>query len=143
MKYDKIYKQKMSRHKKEYIIELLILTLKREEKRSSLLNRALHLFFTLMADQFNNISLDHTIVIQGVVLTVPYTSTIFKEEWWRPIQKTMYGIDSTTDLTAKMINNILDVLTLAFGTQGIQVSFPNRYDLLVKKLNEQNYRHAK
>ena len=136
-KYNKKRIEKLKRHKKEYIIELLIIQLKINEKRSSIQNKALHFFFTHLAIQLNNISIEYFKELQGIVFSMPYTGTIVKEELWKPIQKTMYGIDSTTELTTKMINGILDVLTLAFGNQGIEVSFPNRWDLILKQMNKE------
>jgi hypothetical protein len=143
MIFNKKWHDKMLRHKKEYLIELLKIELKAKEKRTSLQNRALHLFFKIMADQLNNLGLDCSIEIQNITFSVPYTDMTFKNEIWRPIQKTMYGIESTKDINTKQINGILDVLTVSFGQSGIEITFPNKWDLMLKQMKEKGLLYEK
>lgn len=138
MRYGKKYYEKMMRHKKEYLIDLLVSALKREEKRTSKGNRALHLFFNQMAEQFNNQGLDCTIEVQGMVFISPYTGTIFKEQIWRPVMKALYGIDSTTELTHKQIDGVLEVLAASFAHTQIDVHFPSKWDLIIKEYEKRN-----
>jgi len=136
MKYDKYWHDKMLRKKKEELVYLLKDALKLEEKRTNLQNRSLHLFFTNIADQLNNLGIDCTIEINGLVFTLPYTGIVFKEQLWKPIQKTLYGIESTTDLTTKKINGILEVLAASFSHTGIQVIFPSKWELIQRESEE-------
>lgn len=138
MRYGKKYYEKMLRHKKEYLLDLLVAALKREEKRTSKGNRALHLFFDQMAEQLNNIGMDCTIEIQGMVFISTYTGIIFKEQIWRPIMKALYGIDSTTEITHRQIDGVLEVLAASFAHTGIEVHFPNKFDLIQKEYERRN-----
>lgn len=58
---------------------------------------------------------------------------------WRPIQKTLFDIESTTKIDTAMINKILDVLVNFFANKGVQISFPSRFDLMVKEMEENGY----
>ena len=99
------------------------------EKRTLLQNSSLHLFFTILADQLNENGIDYRYYdIEGQVISIPFNSKIVKEYIWRPIQKTVFNIESTKDLTTKMINEILDILCRHFGVLGIPVKFPNNFD---------------
>lgn len=124
--------------KKEELVYLLKNALKIEEKRTSLQNRALHLLFTNIAEQLNNIGMDFNKEIQDIVFSMPYTGLIFKTEIWKPLQKTLFGIDSTTELTTKQINTILDVLIMTFGNSGVEVVFPNKFDKIIEDMNNDN-----
>lgn len=138
MTYNDKYRQIMMRHKKEYILELLISALKREETLSSKQMRALHLLFSNLADQLNEIGVNCTIELQGMTFSAMWTTLSFKEMVWKPIQKALYGTDSVTELTTKQINNILDVLTLSFAHTEIEVVFPNKIDLIIKQMEKLN-----
>jgi len=48
----------------------------------------------------------------------------------------MFEIESTTKLTTKMINDILEVLGLWLGEKNKNVNFPNKLDMLIEQLNE-------
>jgi len=107
------------------------------KKRTLTQNRALHLFFKHMAIHLNSIGQNfHFSGIKGLDLEIPYNEILVKETIWKPIQKTMFEIDSTTDLDTFMINKILDVLTHFFARNNIQLNFPSNIELLIKQLNE-------
>ena len=59
-----------------------------------------------------------------------------KEFIWKPIQLTMFGIKSTTEITTLQINTILDVLSKFFSERGIAIHFPSKIDLLIKDFEE-------
>jgi len=99
-------------------------------KRTNLQNRALHKFFSIVSGQLNELGLTYKYEIQGVKVELKYTTILFKEVFWKDIQKVMFGIDSTTQLTTSRINSIIDVLTLAFGERDISIVFPSFQHLL-------------
>jgi len=108
-------------------------------KRSLSQNSALHLFFQWVSDELNNMGLTFNFNgIKGMELEIPYTSTLVKECLWKPIQITLFDIDSTTKLDNIMINKILDVLIFFFAKNGIEIHFPNKFDLMVKELGKNN-----
>ena len=105
--------------------------------RSNLENRALHLYFTHVAIALLEVGINYhyTDVITGEVMEIPFTGELVKDWIWRPLQKTMFKVESTTKLTNSMINDILDVLSLWLGEKNKLVKFPNKMDLLIKQMN--------
>ena len=98
-------------------------------ERSSQQNRALHLFFRMVADQLNELGLEfHYSGLKGLELTTRYTEDIVKNFVWRPIQIAMFDKESTRKINHEEINEILDVITKFFGDRGVPVYFPNRFD---------------
>jgi uncharacterized membrane protein len=104
-------------------------------------NKALHLFFTFIADNLNEKGIEYVWTgIKGVEMSAQYNGLIVKEFIWKPIQKQLFGIDSTTQLTTQQINEVADVIIKALGNIGISIQFPS-YDSwatseLIKKYNE-------
>ena len=112
--------------------------------RTNLQNAALHLFFNIISDELNNMGLEFE--YRGIkhvfrlfaqqpieqYYNTRYTWFIVKNFIWRPIQKTLFNIESTTKINTQQINEISDILIKFFGEKGIRLSFPN----LQSKLNE-------
>jgi len=117
---------------KGLIIQIEVLT----NTRTSLQNRALHLYFKFIVQAFleHGISFKYIDDFTGEVIEIPYTEVLVKERIWRPIQIAMFNIKSTTKLDTFKINQILDVLTNHFAEKGFEISFPNKIDELIKKL---------
>lgn len=79
-------------------------------KRTNLQNRALHLFYTLLADALNNAGLDMKVVLRPSV-SIPWTKESVKEHLWKPIQNALYGKVSTTELDkSQEIDRVHEVL---------------------------------
>jgi len=86
-------------------------------KRSSKQNSSLHLFFKKIADALNEQgqTWNYQHLITKQLIEVPFSLELIKEYIWKPIQKTLFGTDSTTKLTTKEINEIVDVINLHFS----------------------------
>ena len=95
--------------------------LKLGKTRTNAQNRSLHLYLKMISDQLNNEG--HTFQ-NPIGIEMPYTMLFLKEIYWKPIQKDLFDIDSTKDLTTEMINTIIDVLSKHFGNKGIYVEWP-------------------
>lgn len=65
------------------------------QQRTGQQNKALHKFFTLLAESLNLSGLEMKKVLQGEIWWTPHS---VKENLWRPVQKAMTGIESTTEL---------------------------------------------
>ena len=105
--------------------------------RTVLQNSALHLFYTILSDQMNELGMEfHYTGIKGMELTMMWTPLLIKEFIWKPIQIAMFNIESTTKLTTDNINQILDVLTKYFGESGVPIEFPSKFGLYIKMLNK-------
>lgn len=107
------------------------------EYRTIKQNRALHLFFKWIAIEFNNIGMTFNYTgLKGGVIQLPYTGILIKETLWKPIQKSLFDIESTTKIDTNQINQILDVLIKFFGDMGIDIKFPNKFDKFVDEINK-------
>jgi hypothetical protein len=108
--------------------------------RSTQENRALHLYYSNAASALLEIGYNYNYINQmtGEVIEIPFTGALFKEHIWRPLQKTIFKIESTTKLTNPMINDILEVLSNWLAEKGILVKFPNRIDLLIRQYEKLN-----
>lgn len=101
------------------------------KSRSSLQNRALHKFFSIISNQLNEIGQEfgHLDFKDDLVYT-KHTGIIIKEFIWRPIQKAMFNIESTKDINTNQINDITDVLIKYYGEMGLSISFPSIQNLM-------------
>lgn len=116
----------------------LITVAKPNKKRTITQNSALHLFFKWIADQLNNLGMTFNYIgLKGAVIELPYTGILVKETLWKPIQKVLFELDSTTELESWQINKILDILIKFFGERNIEIKFPNKFDQWVNSLNEE------
>jgi len=100
-------------------------------KRTNAQNAAIHLYMTKWANSLNNTGYTFT---NALGLEIPFTMELIKESIWKPTQKELFGIKSTTKLTTEMINKMIDVFSLNFGEKGIYVEFPSWQSFL----NEQD-----
>lgn len=71
-------------------------------------NKALHMAFTLLADELNGAGLDMKKVLK---VDIPWTPKTVKEFLYRPIMKAMLHKESTTELDTKEISDVWEVLT--------------------------------
>lgn len=93
-------------------------------------NRALHLYFSMMATHLNDLGLEFRFDGLNIgSISMMYTPELVKEVVWRPIQVALHGYKSTTDLNAREMNEIIDVIMKFFGERGVYVEFPNKKEL--------------
>lgn len=112
---------------------------KLSERRTSIQNAALHLYFTHCATALN----EHGLYfvwhgLNGHELNCEWDGNLFKERVWKPLQKTKFGIDSTTKINTKQINEIIDILTNWFAEKQIQVNFPSQFELYIQQIKADN-----
>lgn len=105
-----------------------------KQTRTNLQNRALYLYFTFVAETLN----DHGLYLQtmdlfGLPVEKKWDKDLVKEFIWKPIQKTLFDIESTTKLKTNEIDIVLDVLTNHFAKLELSVQFPNQFDMWLKK----------
>ena len=111
-----------------------------KQTRTSIQNRALHLFFNQVAKELNDIGLPFIYRgLKGQEMEMQWTGLLFKEMTWKPIQKAMFGTESTTKLIrSKQIDSIFEVINKFFAERGIVINFPNQFDYYINKLNSVN-----
>lgn len=104
--------------------EVEIVIRKKKNTRTEKQNRALHLWFTMLAEALNDAGYDMKKTLRQDV-DIPWTSTTIKENLWRPVQKAYFDVQSTTNLERKQIDKIFDVINKTVGERtGVYVPFP-------------------
>lgn len=132
----KLYKIIMEAETKEEIVEMIkgekiILIEEIKGKRTLKQNRALHLYFTLLANALNDAGFDMKKTIREDI-DIRWSGKMVKELLWRPIQKVHLRKHSTTRLKKDDIDKIYDILNKAIGERtGVFVEFPNE-DYLIE-----------
>lgn len=102
-----------------------------KKTRSNQQNRALHLFFTYISDELNELGMEFTYVgLNTPEISTMYTPELVKNFVWRPIQMALFNIESTTKLNTEQMNQIIDVITKFLGDKGVYIEFPNVETLL-------------
>ena len=93
--------------------------------RTSTQNKALHLYFELLADELNSAGLDMKKTLKQTV-DIPWSKETVKDYLWRPIQNAQLEKESTTELTTDEINKVYEVLNRHLGEKlQIHVPFPS------------------
>jgi len=100
-----------------------------QDKRTSQQNKALHLFFTWISDILNETG---NTFINAMGIETLFTPILIKEIYWKPLQKQLYGADSTTKLNTEQINIIADSIILHFSEVGFTFEFPSMQQFLNK-----------
>src|SRR3990167_7615419 len=103
--------------------------------RTAQQNRALHLYFELIADTLNDAGLDMRAVLKPEV-EIPWTARNVKEFLWRPVQKIQLGKDSTTDLTTKEIDVVFETVNRHLAKHGIHIPFPSIEEIMFQIYGE-------
>ena len=81
-----------------------------EEKRTTKQNKALHAYFTLLANTLNEAGLDMRVVLKPEI-AIEWTPKTVKEKLWKPIQEALLDKKSTTELLKKQdIDKVYDTL---------------------------------
>src|SRR3990167_7484949 len=83
------------------------------KKRTEAQNRALHLYFEMIAGALNQEGLDVRVVLQVIAekgVDMMWSKELVKELLWRRIQKKYLAKESTTQLETKDIDKIYDML---------------------------------
>ena len=110
------------------------------KQRTGQQNRSLWLWFTLLSNSLNDAGLDMRKVLKPTY-SLPWNKDMIHEHIWLPIQKAMFGTDSTTFLhKQEQIDKVRDVimreLGQKFGIEDIPFPFDEQ-----KLLNELSLRH--
>lgn len=92
--------------------------------RTNRQNRALHLYFTLVAEEANNAGYEmRDLVLDNIPIRITLESV---KELWKTMQKAMYGTTSTTQLKTNQISEIYDGMNIVISERlKLSISFPN------------------
>lgn len=101
---------------------------KYQKQRTIKQNRALHVYFTQLAQELNESGQDMKQVIR---VPISWSAYSVKEYLWKPLQKAMLGKDSTTELTTDEIDKVYDNMNRIIGERtGVYVEWPSIESLM-------------
>lgn len=104
----------------------------KEKIRTDKQNRALHLYFTHLAEALNENGLDMRKTLKPSI-EIPWTPKTVKDYLWRPIMKAQVMKESTTELTTKEIDLVFDTLNRHLSEKfGLSVPFPSIEELMME-----------
>jgi len=97
------------------------------KQRTITQNRALHLAFTMLAEELNTAGLDMKTVFQRKPeVMIPWDTESVKKYLWKPIQKAQLSKESTTQLSTVEIDKVFDTLNRFLAEAfGISMDFPS------------------
>ena len=100
--------------------------LSEDKKMTRQQQEALHVWFTLLAQELNEAGLDLMQTLRHDV-EIPWSPILVKELIWRKVQITMVDKVSTTELNTKEIDKIYEVVNRHLGEKfGLHVPFPSK-----------------
>lgn len=109
-----------------------------KKQRTTLQNRALHKYFELLADTFNDAGLDMKKVLKPEV-DIPWNKETVKNYLWRPIQKAQLEKESTTELTTQEIDLVFNTLNRHISEKfGLSEPFPSIKEIMFQLLLKEN-----
>lgn len=101
-------------------------------QRTTNQNKAMHVFFKLLADELNNAGLDQRKVLKPEI-AIDWTPEAIKSQIWKPIQKALYNKKSTTELDKQMeIDKIHETIMRHLGEKfGVEyIEFPHDPEII-------------
>ena len=98
-------------------------------KRTTLQNKSIHKYCSLLAEQFNDAGLDMMAVLQEKESEVSWTMDSVKDVIWRSIQLAMYPDKaSTTQLETHEVSKVYEQIARHMSAKfSINQPFPNRF----------------
>lgn len=100
-----------------------------QQQRTDSQNKALHLWFELLAEELNGAGLDMRKVLKPHV-DIPWQKETVKEYLWRPVQQAQLLKDSTTDMTPTEVTKVYETLNRHLGEKfGVHVEWPHHKDV--------------
>lgn len=104
----------------------LTITVKSGKPRTNQQNNALHLYLSRLSTALNESGQDMRRTIKQEV-DIPWTADLCKEYMWRPIQKALYGVDSTTQPKSDQYSKIYETLNRHTSVKlGVGIQWPVR-----------------
>lgn len=98
-------------------------------------NKALHLYFTQIADALREkgLTMNHVVKLFKHMEIAP-TSTNVKENIWRPIQMALFKKPSTTELKTEEVTEVYENVSRFLAPMGISIPFPSEETLMQEEL---------
>lgn len=95
-------------------------------KRTLTQNASLHKYCSMLADELNDAGYDFREFLKEGI-PVPFTPAIVKDHLWRPIQRAVLGVESTTQAKRLEYGQVYDVLnSYLINEKNIFVQWPSK-----------------
>ena len=103
---------------------IYICDIKNQDMRTNLQNKSLHLWASQIAELLNK----NNLYMKGVFNNdIEWTMELVKTQIIKGTIKQVFNLTSTTKLTRKQVDLMIDYVTIAFQSKGIEIpEFPNR-----------------
>lgn len=99
-------------------------------QRTTLQNKALHLYFQMLGDALNEAGLDMRKVLEPGV-EIPWNKDMVKNYLWRPIQQAQIGKESTTELETQEIDQVFETLNRHLADKfGVHIPWPSIEEIM-------------
>jgi len=103
-----------------------------EKQRTTRQNKALHKYFSLVAEALNDAGLDMRVVLKPHV-AIPWTTISVKKFLWKPIQDGLFDKDSTAELTTKEPALVYETLNRFLGEKfHVHIAFPSYEEQMMR-----------
>ncbi len=107
-----------------------------KKQRSLPQNNSLHKYCTLLAEELNNAGMDLRAVIRDEI-EIPWNKDSVKSYLWKPIQKSLFQKESTTELTTGEVDKVYELLNKTVGERtGVFVPWPSEEEQALKNLTK-------
>lgn len=93
-----------------------------KKSRSSRQNNSLHLYCKKLADELNGKGYYMQVVLKPTY-ELRWDTKSVKEHLWKPIQRAMYKIDSTTELSTADVSKVHEQLMMALQEKLTELDF--------------------
>lgn len=106
---------------------------KKYPQRTAQQNKALHVYFGLIADRLSAAGYDLNQVLAKNPVAVPCTPYNIKELFWKPIMKAQLGKESTTEMDTADIDKIYETVNRFLAQEfGISEPWPSIEEIINK-----------
>lgn len=82
-----------------------------------------------MSDTFNTIGLDMKVVLKPNI-KIWWTPEAIKNELFKPVMKSMYGLEHTADMNTAQVSKVYEQIAKLIGEKhGVEIEFPSKEQL--------------
>lgn len=103
-------------------------------ERTTKQNNALHLYFEMLAEALGEAGLDMRKTLKPTI-EIPWNKETIKEYLFKPIMKAQLNKESTTEMTTKEVDQVIETLNRHLGEKfGLHIPFPSIDSIMDREL---------
>lgn len=97
-------------------------------------SNALHLYFEMLAEALSGAGLDMRKTLKPTI-EIPWNKETVKEYLFKPIMKAQLNKESTTEMTTKEVDQVIETLNRHLGEKfGLHIPFPSIDSIMDREL---------